>query len=203
MRIAFALALGLSLVAAPTQEAKPEQKAPPTLAQMMPKPGPEMKKLQAMIGSWTIEETMETSFMGPGGKGTGVSHVTPGPGGLSILINYHSTDGHMKGFRGHGVVAWDADAKAYKQSWADNMAPMLVLSTGVWEGDNLVMTSAGTMMGKPFKGRDTLSGIGTDTVTLVSEMAIGDSPLTKVMTLVHTRSKVPAKAAEKKEEAKK
>ena len=201
MRLALTLALGLSLAAAPAprQDKKEGKKAAPSMADMMNKPGPEAAKLKGMVGTWNVQETMETSPMGPGGKGHGVSHVSSGPGGLSILIDYRSTSGHMKGYKGHGVVAWDGEAKAYKQIWTDNMAPKIMLSTGNWEGGALIMNSEGTMMGKPFKAHDTLAGIGTDTWTLVSEMSIDGSPMAKAMTLVHKR----VKAAEKKEEAKK
>lgn len=209
MRLTLSLALGLALAATPLPvqdkaAEKAAQKVPPTMVEMMPKPGPEMAKIKAMVGAWNVEETIETSPMGPGGKGHGVSRVTSGPGGLSILIDYHSTGGHMKGYRAHGVIAWDAEAKAYKQIWADNMAPMIMVSSGAWEGDNLIIKSEGTLMGKPFKGRDTMSGLGTDTMTLVSEMSLDGSPMAKVMTLVHKRVKAAeAKPAEKKEETKK
>lgn len=206
MRLALFLALGLAVAAAPppAQDKANDKKAPSTMASMMPKPGPEMAKIKSMVGTWQVGETMEASPMGPGGKGHGISHVTSGPGGLSIIINYSSTSGHMKGYRGLGVVAWDGEAKVYKQVWTDNMAPMIMVSTGNWEGDKLVMDSEGTMMGKPFKGHDTLSGIGTDTFTLISEMSMDGSPMAKVMTLVHKRVKATeAKPAEKKEEVKK
>jgi hypothetical protein len=207
MRPTLFPALGLALAAVPlsAQEKADDKKAPPpSMAAMMPKPGPEMAKLKAMVGTWNIEETMETSPMGPGGKGHGVSRVTSGPGGLSILIDYRSLGGHMKGYKGHGVVAWDGEAKAYKQIWTDNMAPMIMVSSGNWDGDNLILNSEGTMMGKPFKSRDTLSGLGTDTITMVSDMSMDGSPMAKVMTLVHKRAKAAeAKPVEKKEEAKK
>ncbi len=198
MKLTLTLALGLSLVAAPApRQDKPDhKKAAPSMADMMPKPGPEMAKIKGLVGNWNVEETMETSPMGPGGKGHGISHVTSGPGGLSILIDYHSTGGHMKGFKGHGAMAWDVEIKAYKEIWTDNMAPMIMVQTGDWDGGKLVMSSEGTMMGKPFKGRDSFTGLGTDTVTMESEMSMDGSPMAKVMTLVHKRIKAEEKKAE-------
>ena len=192
MRLTLFLALGLALVAVPlpAQEKADDKKAPqPTMAEMMPKPGPEATRLKGMVGTWNVEETMEANPMGPAGKGHGVSRITAGPGGLSIIIDYRSVSGHMKGYRGHGVMAWDAEAKAYKQVWTDNMAQMIMISTGRWEGDNLIMNSGGTMMGKPFKAQDTMSGLGTDTMTMVTEMSMDSSPMAKVMALVHKRIK--------------
>lgn len=204
MRLTLYLTLGLAFAAAPlsAQDKADEKKAPPTMASMMNKPGPEAAKLKSLVGTWNVEETVEESPMGPAGKGHAVNHVTLGPGGMSIIIDYRSTRGHMKGYRALGVLAWDGEAKAYKQVWTDNMMPMLGISTGAWEGDKLVMNSEGTMMGKPFKGRDTLTGIGTDTFTLTSEMSMDGSPMAKMMTLAHKRAKAPeAKPAEKKEPA--
>ena len=135
--------------------------------------------------------------MGPGGKGHGINHITYGPGGLSILIDYKSSAGYMKGFKGHGVLAWDGEAKMYKQAWTDNMAPMIMMSTGSWDGDKFIMNSEGTLMGKAMKGRDTFTGLGEDGFTMTSEMSMDGSPMAKFFTLVHKR----AKAAEKKADA--
>lgn len=208
MRLTLSLALGLALWAAPlaAQDKADNKKAspPPSMASMMPKPGPEMAKIKGMVGTWNVAETMEASPMGPAGKGHGVTRVSLGPGGLSIIIDHRSTAGHMKGFKGHGVIAWDGEAKVYKQIWTDNMMPMIMVATGAWGGDNFVMTSEGTMMGKPFKERDTYSGIGTDKMEIIFEMSMDGSPMTKNMTMVFTRAKAAeAKPAETKDEAKK
>lgn len=186
------LCLAIGPGALPAQEAKPEKPAAPP-AMEMPKPGPEMAKLQAMVGTWNVEETHEPGFMGPGGKGHGVAHTRMGPGGLSFMVDYKSSGGPMKTFQGHGVVAWDADAKMYKQAWVDNMAPTLMTSTGNWQGDILVMDTEGTMMGKPFKSRDTFTHFGPNGFTITTEMSMDGGPLKKVMTLVHKRAKAEAK----------
>lgn len=194
MKILSSLVLCLALGPAPlsAQGAKPEKPtAPPAMS--MPKPGPEMARLQALVGTWNVEEIHEPGLMGPGGKGHGVAHTHLGPGGLSFMVDYKSSGGPMKAFHGHGVVAWDADTKQYKQAWVDNMAPTLMTSTGNWQGDNLVMDTVGTMMGKPFKSRDTFTGIGPNGFTITTEMSMGDEPMKKVMTLVHKRAKAEAK----------
>lgn len=195
MRRTLVLALGLALGAASlgAQERKADAKAPAAPAMEWPKPGPEMARLKAMIGTWHVEDIHEPGFMGPGGKGHGTGQVKLGPGGLSLIIEYACAAGPMKGYRGHGIVAWDGEAKAYKQSWTDNMAPMLMQSAGNWAGDTLVMTTEGTMMGKAFKSRDTFTGIGADGYTITTEVAMEGGPMKKVMTLVHTRAKAQPK----------
>ena len=61
------------------------------------------------------------------------------------------------------------------------------------------MNSEGTMMGKPFKSRDTFSDFSKDGFTLTSEMSMDGAPMAKMMTLVHRHA---AKAEAKKEEKK-
>lgn len=164
----------------------------------MPKPGPEMDKLKPLMGSFRVDEHHEVGFEGPAGVSSGFSHVTEGPGGLSLIIDYTTLSGPMHGMKGHGVLAWDGEAKAYKQAWTDSMAPMMVMSTGAFEGDSLVMNSEGTMMGKAYKERDTFSGMGPDGFTLTIEMSMdGGSSFQKVMTMLQHRMADSAKPAAK------
>ena len=58
MRLTFLLALGLALVAAPLpaqDKATDKKAAPPSMAAMMPKPGPEMAKIKGMVGTWKVD----------------------------------------------------------------------------------------------------------------------------------------------------
>lgn len=190
MKFARVMLLGLALVPLAGQETKAESKAP---VMAWPKPGPEMAKLKPLMGTWQVEEIHESSPMGPGGRGRGVSRVTAGPGGLSVHIDYQSSGGHMKGFKGHGILAWDAEAKCYKQAWSDNMMATVMVSVGNWEGADFVMHSEGTMLGKPFKSRDRFTGIGPDGYRMVTEFSMDGSPMQKAMTLIHTRAEVPAR----------
>jgi hypothetical protein len=191
MRLAVILALGSALSAFAQDKAAEPPKAP-AMADMMPRPGPEMARMRALLGAWEVEETHEASAFGPGGKGKALSTVAPGPGGLSLRINYRSTEGRIKGFAGHGVLAWDESGKAYKQAWVDNMTPGLMVGTGQWEGDRFVVTTEAVMMGKPCRSRDTFSNITRDGFTLTSEMSLDGAPLAKMVTLVHRRRAEPA-----------
>jgi len=198
MRRVFASVLAFSTLAlvaqAPAPAAAP---APKPAAFEMPKPGPEMDKLKPLIGSFRVDERHEASSMGPAGLSSGFSHVKEGPGGLSLLIDYTTLVGPMRGMKGHGILVWDGEAKAYKQAWTDSMAPMMVMSTGAWEGDTLVMNSEGTMMGKAYKERDTFSGMGPEGFTLTIEMSMDGGPFQKMLTLNQHRLAEPAKPAAK------
>lgn len=206
MRIARFLALGLVLalpLAAQDKAAKADEKKASTMADMMQKPGPEMAKMKAMVGTWDVEETHEAGPMGPGGKGKGVGRVTLGPGGLSIMIDYQSKAGHIKGFKGLGVLAWDEPSKSYKQSWVDNMMAMMQVATGNWDGDKFVMNTEGTMMGKPYKGRDEFTNFTKEGFTLTSYWSMDGAPMAKMMTLVHRHAKAAPAAEAKKADEKK
>ena len=99
----------------------------------MPKPGPEMKELRDLVGTWTSEEKYEVSpFMPTGGTGHG-SARRQGPGGFSVLMELRSKSS-MGSFSGHGVLTWDANAKAYKMAWVDSMNLGIVVETGHKEG---------------------------------------------------------------------
>src|SRR2546423_3597874 len=52
-----------------------------------PKPGPEHKKLEALIGSWTFEWDMKPSIFGPGGRVTGIERYQLMPGGFFVQMN--------------------------------------------------------------------------------------------------------------------
>lgn len=197
MRSVLASALVLSSFAlAAQQPAAPAAPAAPAKMEM-PKPGPEMAKLQPFVGSFRVDEHIEASAWGPASVGAGFSHITAGPGGFSLLIDYTTLSGAMHGLKGHGVLAWDDASKAYKQAWTDSMSPVLSVSTGAWEGDSLVLRSEGSMMGKPSKEEDVFSAISPEGFTLTISMAIDGAPMAKMMTLNYHRLAAPAAPAAK------
>lgn len=197
MKGTLILALGLCAFGLAAQDAAQAPAAPMKFAPT--KPGPEMAKLQPFVGTWSVEEIHEASPFGPAGKGRGMGHVTEGPGGLSLDIDYRSTAGFMKGYHGHAILGWDGESKSYKQTWIDNYAPMVMNATGSWDGDHFVTLTEGTMMGKPFKARDTFTIDGKKGFTIVSEMSMGDAPMQKMMTLVHRHMAVKASKDEGKQ----
>ncbi|HET6329415.1 MAG TPA: DUF1579 family protein [Holophagaceae bacterium] len=201
MRRTLVTAFGFSALALFAQQPAPAPAAaapsPKPAAFEMPKPGPEMDKLKPLIGSFRVDQHLEASIMGPAGLSSGFSHVGEGPGGLSLIIDYTVHSGPMHGMKGHSILGWDGEAKTYKQVWTDSMAPMIVMSTGGWEGETFVMHSEGTMMGKAYKERDSFSGMGPDGFTLTIEMSMDGGPFQKAMTLIHHRLGEPAKPAAK------
>src|SRR5256885_17210997 len=89
------------------EDKAPAKKAPAaSAAPAMPKPGPEMKELRDLIGSWTTDEKFEQTPFMPAGTGAGVNTTRLGPGGFSVIMDQRSK-GSMGSFTGHGRFAWD------------------------------------------------------------------------------------------------
>jgi hypothetical protein len=181
------------------QDKQPKKKPAATkkaAAPSMPRPGPEMKELRdGMVGKWTSEGTMESGPFGPGGPVTGTSTVRSGPGGFSVIMEERSKMGNQS-FAGHGVIAWDAEAKAYKMVWVDSMTPGVVMETGQKEGDNLVFKGEMMMMGKKMSLKDVISDRTPTSYTLTSYMDDGSGEK-KMMSLKATKEEMPPPPAKK------
>ncbi len=182
--------------------AKPaaQPKAQPAATGMpMPKPAPEMTKLlKALSGNWKVSEKHEPNKMAPkGGTGEGTARAWPGPGGLSLIDNYHSK-GPMGTFSGFGVMWWDPKAQAYKGVWCDNGTPEGCTYGGEskWEGDKLVGTMETEMGGQKMTMRTTYSDFKPDSYLMTMEMGPDANSLEKIMTVTFTKLPAAPKAGE-------
>jgi len=124
-----------------------------------PKPAPELKQLEAFVGTW--DATVE--MMGQTSKGTETCRL--GLGGFFLITDH---DGSFMGmpFKGHGVTGWDAASKSFQGIWADSSgSPMTEVKEARFSRDGTVYSaSAGGLdfSGKPaqfrhvttFKGKD-------------------------------------------------
>jgi len=101
-------------------------------------PGAEMKRLRFYLGVWDYTETYEkTSFYPNGGKNTGVYASKLGPGGNSLVQNFHSR-GPAGDFEGLLVMTWDRKENAYKSYVFGNDFPECIVEKGNFESDLLV-----------------------------------------------------------------
>ncbi len=199
---ALLLVLLLALAVAAQEKAAPKAKPKAAPAGMtMPKPAPEMQKLlKTFVGSWTVAEKHEPGpFLPKGGEGKGEARFFPGPGGRSLIENYHSQN-PMGRFSGHGVIWWDPKAGAYTGVWCDNSTPTGCEVGGAtkWEGDNMMVGTMDTeMMGKKTHIKGTYTNITPDSFTYTMELSQDGGPMKKVMTVDYTRA--AAAPAEKKQ----
>jgi len=184
-----------------TKDSKPAEKKTEASEEMpMPKPSPEMERLtNALVGHWDVEEEFLPSPMMPAGaKGKGKETFRSGPGNLSIIMDF---SGNMPpGFTGHGVAAWSAEDKQFQSAWTDNMAPMIGISTGKWDGDKLVFTGDSNMNGMQTTDRLTYSDFKPDSFTFTLETGPKGGELKPMMVFRYKRSAGAFRKVERKPE---
>ena len=125
------------------------------MAQMeMPKPGPELKKLDIIRGSWTLDGDMKPGPMGPGGKITENEKCEWMQGGFYLVCHSDYT-GSMGDGVGLSVLGYSADYKVYTyrefNSWGE-----FGDSKGTVNGDTWTWMSDEKMGGMTMKGRFTM-----------------------------------------------
>jgi hypothetical protein len=125
------------------------------LAQMeMPKPGPELKKLDMFAGSWTLDADLKPGPMGPGGKVTETEKCEWMEGGFYLVCHSDYT-GTMGSGVGTSYMGYSTDDKVYTyrefNSWGE-----FADSKGTVDADTWTWTSDEKMGGMPMKGRFTM-----------------------------------------------
>jgi len=117
-------------------------------------PAAEMRKLDAVLGAWSFEETWNhperfkrgvyEGLPGPGGQGT--LTFRRGPGSFSVVgdDDAHNPMGRVAAIV---VVSWDPARKAYDYAEVHGAFPGILHLTGRFEGGDLV-----------FRGEDARSG---------------------------------------------
>ena len=194
------------------QEQQPAPAAPPVMAptkpmrrqmqqhrqqmhqamqQLKAKQIPEMARLEkAFAGRWRVTVKYEPSpemGMPNGGTAQGMVMIHTGPAGNSLMEMMH-TRSALGPFQGVMVMWWDPSAKNYRRIWCDSDAPTCdAAGSGNWEGDSLVTTSSGEFGGKKYRSKETCTDIKPDSFTFYLDMATGDEPLKRVMTITYTK----------------
>jgi len=155
-------------------------------------PAPEMQKLlNAFSGTWSLELRIEPSKQLPkGGGGSGEEVWRPGPGGLSLIEDYHSKgdDGEISGL---GVAWWDESAQRFQITWCDNGTPAGcgVLKGGAkWEDNAVVALDEWEMNGKKFTFKEVFSDITPTSFKQTLYLGEGGGEWKKVETILATRA---------------
>jgi hypothetical protein len=126
------------------------------LAQMeMPKPGPEHKKLDMLVGSWTLDGDVKPGGdAGPGGKTTETEKCEWMEGEFFVVCHteYKTTMGNGSGV---SIMGYSADDKTYTyrefNSWGE-----FVDAKGSLNGDTWTWTNDEKMGNMTMKGRFTM-----------------------------------------------
>lgn len=117
-----------------------------------PKPGPEQKKLEQLLGTWRLEGEIKENGYVPAGKSVVTATVTWGPGGFFVESrgegeNYPTT---------HGIMAYDSQAKVYTTFYASG-AGLVGGGTGTVDGNTWTWMLEDKWSGQAFKGRTTVT----------------------------------------------
>src|SRR5271165_4206333 len=108
-------------------------------AQMpMPKPAPELSKLDFLSGNWTTDTDMKAGPMGPGGKVTSSDEVRWMEGKF-FLVMHSKFAGSMGSGMGLAIFGYDPEHKVYTynsyNSWGEAGR-----SVGTVDGDTWIWT---------------------------------------------------------------
>lgn len=145
LRVGFVLGAGgfLTVLLAQTSVhdiQQPTRANAATQAMPLSKSVTEMERLAFLAGTWIATDTYErTQFTPNGGTGSGEYKTVLGPGGFSLLTDYHyrSPQGESSG---HQVITWSPGRSAYVGCVVTSTSTGLVFLSGNWEGENLVLS---------------------------------------------------------------
>jgi hypothetical protein len=152
----------------------------------------------ALVGTWSIQLAFSPSqnmFTGASGTGEEVWH--PGPGGLSLIEEYHSigADGEVSGL---GIFWPDKRPLTMKVLWCEsaNANGCAVMKGGAkWERNQIVIEDESEWGGKKMMFREVFSAITKDSFlqTVYKGEFVGD--LKKLLTISATRTTPVAEQA--------
>jgi hypothetical protein len=155
-RTLFFLTLGLLCAAA-------------SLGQGAPKPGSEVKKLDLLAGTWTMDADLKAGPMGPGGKVTETEKCDWQEGGFYLICNSTYT-GAMGSGVGLSVMGYSTEDKVYTyhefNSWGE-----FGDSKGTVDGDAWTWTSEMKMGGMTMKNRYTMKVTSATSYNFMFEMS--------------------------------
>jgi hypothetical protein len=140
------------------------------VAQMQPpKPGPEVKKLDVFVGTWTLSGDMKPGMMGPGGSMTENEKCEWMDGGFYLVCHsdYKSTMGNGVGL---SVMGYSADDKAYTYREFNSFGEFED-SKGILDGDTWTWTSEEKMGTMTMKGRFTIKVTSASSYNFTFEMS--------------------------------
>jgi len=157
------------------------------LGQMaMPKPGPELKKLDYFVGNWTCDGDSKPGPMGPGGKMTMEDDTKWMEGGFFEVMHSKFNAASMGSGSGVSFLGYDSEEKKYTynefNSWGE-----ATVSKGTVDGDS--WTWIGDMKQPPGKGRFSEKILSPTSYSFKFDMSTDGSNWTPVMEGKCTKNK--------------
>lgn len=145
--------------------------APILRAQQMPKPSPEMAKLDYFKGNWTCEGATKESPMGPAGKMTSTAQISDDLGGFWQSGIIKGSMANMPPMEGRFHTTYDPAAKQFVMLWVDSGGGWARTTSAGWAGDKMTYEGEANMPGqKPMRSRDTFTKAAGGAMTHAWEM---------------------------------
>ena len=120
----------------------------------LPKPGPEHKRLESFVGTWTYEGEAKKNAFGPAGKITGTDVFEMLPGGFAVIHRWDEKN-PLGSLKGTEIWAYDPIKKTYTMNYFTNLGEV-GSGTFTINGNTVTATSSGiTYEGKMGYGRGT------------------------------------------------
>lgn len=158
----------------------------------MLQPAAEMQSLaKALVGRWSITEKYEPDEWTPnGGAGKGEEVWRSGPGGFTLIEEYHSQTPGGEAF-GLTLTWWDR-AKGFQGTWCNHTNPKgCDIDPGApgpkWDGKQLTIDTEFPRGGKRFAWHEVFSDITPNSFTQTADIGESGGPMKRWVTIRGTR----------------
>ena len=150
-------------------------------AQMaMPKPAPELQKLDYFVGKWKVTGEMKPGPMGPGGTMTMTEEDSWMDGQFFVVTHSKFSSPSMGSGSGISFMGYDPDRKMYTYDEFNSMGEA-EHSTGNLDGDTWTWSADAKMGDKVMKGRFTMKILTPSSYTFKYEVSPDGGTWTTVM----------------------
>ena len=171
MTLGFVILVVMVGIRLRAQQSSSDKLASPP-AMQAPQPGPEMQRLNFLLGDWTMDgEYLKSPMTGNGAKQTGWYKAHWGPGGFSIIADFEA-DSTLDNEIGHELLTWNTKNGAYTTVTVGNGFPGAIIGIAKWEGDNLVIQTEFAKMHM----RAVYSHVAEKTIQIEESYQTGDAP---------------------------
>jgi hypothetical protein len=141
----------------------------------MPKPAPELTKLDYFVGNWTSEGDIKPGPMGPGGKMTMIEHNRWMDGGFFLTLRSEFTSADLGSGSGMAFMGYDTGKNAYTYD-EFNSVGTCQRSIGALDGNTWTWIGEERTGGNAMKTRFTMKTLSPTSYTFKFEMSPdGDS----------------------------
>ncbi len=154
----------------------------------MPKPAPELRKLEYFAGNWTWEGDMKPGPMGPGGKMIMTEDNKWMDGGFFLTMQSEFKSPAMGSGSGMAYMGYDAGNKVYTYDEFNSMGESQH-STGTVDGDTWTWIGEQHLGGHTMKTRFIMKALSATSYTFQFEMSPDGSNWSTVMDGKATKEK--------------